>query len=187
MSNLQVRATVIGSHLKKEPTASPVLTKWWKLELTLATNFGSHAQMVTKFGGQILATKFGFVPDCWMWFHFIKECMYALSHQHTTKEADQHVKILTYFLIMADILFRKLVPGFHASWCLLKIYQKPNSRLDLKTNWICRRHAKVWSHPSHYTVHPPTPPWLPIGHSHGHQLSTHIPFVPCQSAPSFLK
>ena len=66
MSNLQLQvwATVIGSHLKKEPTASPVLTKWWKLELTLATNFGSHAQMVTKFGGQILATKFGFVPDC---------------------------------------------------------------------------------------------------------------------------
>ena len=47
---------------KKEPTASPVITKWWQLELTLA-NFGSHAQMVTKFGGQILATKFGFVPD----------------------------------------------------------------------------------------------------------------------------
>ena len=64
VSYLQVWATVIGSHLKKEPTASPVLTKWWKLELTLATNFGSHAQMVTKFGGQILAPKFGFVPDC---------------------------------------------------------------------------------------------------------------------------
>ena len=30
----------------------------------MSTNFGSHAQMVTKFGGQILATKFGFVPDC---------------------------------------------------------------------------------------------------------------------------
>ena len=41
-----------------------MLTKWWKLELTLATSFGSHAQMVTKFDGQILATKFGFVPDC---------------------------------------------------------------------------------------------------------------------------
>ena len=41
-----------------------MLTKWWKLELLLATNFGNHAQMVTKFGGQILATKFGFVPDC---------------------------------------------------------------------------------------------------------------------------
>ena len=54
----------IGSHLKKEQTASHVLTKLWKLELTMATNFGSHAQMVTKFGGQILANKFGFVPDC---------------------------------------------------------------------------------------------------------------------------
>ena len=35
-------------------TASPVLTKCWNWELTLATNFGSHAQMLTKFGGQIL-------------------------------------------------------------------------------------------------------------------------------------
>ena len=33
---------------------------WWKYELTLATKFGGHAQMVTKFGGQILVTKFGF-------------------------------------------------------------------------------------------------------------------------------
>ena len=30
----------------------------------LATNFGSPSQMVTKVGSQILATKFGFVPDC---------------------------------------------------------------------------------------------------------------------------
>ena len=29
----------------------------------LSTNFGSHVQMVTKFGGHILATKFGFVLD----------------------------------------------------------------------------------------------------------------------------
>ena len=42
-----------------------MLTKCWNREVTLATNFGSHAQMVTKFGGQNLATKFGFVPDCW--------------------------------------------------------------------------------------------------------------------------
>ena len=40
--------------------ASPVLTKW---ELTLATNFGNHAQIGTKVGGQILATICGFVPD----------------------------------------------------------------------------------------------------------------------------
>ena len=62
--NLQVWATIIGSHLAREPTASPVLTKCWNWELTLATNFGNHAQMVTKFGGQSLATKFGFVPNC---------------------------------------------------------------------------------------------------------------------------
>ena len=63
VSNLQVWATTIGSHLTREPTVSPVVTKWWNRELTLATNFGNHAQMVTKVGGQILATKFGFVPD----------------------------------------------------------------------------------------------------------------------------
>ena len=65
VSNLVVWATITGGHLSRKPTASPVLTKCWNWELILATNFGSHAQMVTKFGGQILATKFGFVPDCW--------------------------------------------------------------------------------------------------------------------------
>ena len=58
-------ATIIGSHLTRKPTVSPVLTKCWNWELRLATNFGSYAQMVIKFGGQNLATKFGFVPDCW--------------------------------------------------------------------------------------------------------------------------
>ena len=58
-------ATLIGSHLTREPTPSPVLTKWPLWELMLATNFGSPLQMVTKVGSQILATKFGFVPDCY--------------------------------------------------------------------------------------------------------------------------
>ena len=57
-------ATLIGSHLKREPTASPVLTKWSMWEQSFATNFGSPLQMVTKVGSRILATKFGFVPDC---------------------------------------------------------------------------------------------------------------------------
>ena len=64
VSNLQVWVNINGSHLEREPITSPVLTKCWNWELTLTTNFGSHAQMVTKFVGQILATKFGFVPDC---------------------------------------------------------------------------------------------------------------------------
>ena len=58
--NLQVRATIFGSHLTKEPKASSVLTKWWNWEPTFATNFGNDAKMVTKVGGQILATKLGF-------------------------------------------------------------------------------------------------------------------------------
>ena len=62
MSNLQVWAKIIGSYLTREPTASPVLTKWWNWELILATNFDSHAQMVIKVGGQVLATKFSLAP-----------------------------------------------------------------------------------------------------------------------------
>ena len=69
VSNLQVWATIVGNHLARELTVSPVLTKWWNWELTLATNFGTHAQMVTKFGDQILAIKFGFVPDWRHLFH----------------------------------------------------------------------------------------------------------------------
>ena len=39
-------------------------------ELMLATNFGSPLQMVTKVGSQILATKFGFVPDWYRDSHY---------------------------------------------------------------------------------------------------------------------
>ena len=38
MYYLQVWATLIVSHLTGEPAASPVLTKWWHSELTLATH-----------------------------------------------------------------------------------------------------------------------------------------------------
>ena len=51
-SNLEGLATLIGSHLTREPTASPVLTKGWKSELMLATNFGSLCPKVTKVGSQ---------------------------------------------------------------------------------------------------------------------------------------
>ena len=52
LSILEGLATLIGSHLTREPTASPVLTKWWKSELILATNFGSLCPKVTKVGSQ---------------------------------------------------------------------------------------------------------------------------------------
>ena len=56
-------ATIISSHLTRKPTASPVLTKSWNSELTVATNFGSHPQ--------ILATKFFFfftrLLKGWQW------------------------------------------------------------------------------------------------------------------------
>ena len=41
LSVLEGLATLIGSHLTREPTASPVLTKWSNWELMLATNFGN--------------------------------------------------------------------------------------------------------------------------------------------------
>ena len=49
---MQVWATFIGSHLTRERTSSPVLTKWWNRELKLATNFGNLCQTVTKVGTQ---------------------------------------------------------------------------------------------------------------------------------------
>ena len=56
MSILEGLATLIGSHLTREPTGRPVLTKWWKSELMLATSFGSLCPKVTNFGSQ----KFGY-------------------------------------------------------------------------------------------------------------------------------
>ena len=47
--------------------------------------------------------------------------------------------------------------------------------LEVEQNSIC--------HPSHDTVHPPTPPWLPIGHNHGHEWSIHIPFRSVSISP----
>ena len=56
--------TFIGSHLTREPTPSPVLTKWWNWELMLATNrlpiLAAHTQMVTQVGGQNFGYQFWF-------------------------------------------------------------------------------------------------------------------------------
>ena len=46
VSNLQVWTTIVASHLTREPTVSPVLTKWWNWELTLATNFSDHGYQI---------------------------------------------------------------------------------------------------------------------------------------------
>ena len=43
---------LLVADLTREPTASPALTKWWKWELMLATNFGNLCQMVTEVGSQ---------------------------------------------------------------------------------------------------------------------------------------
>ena len=52
MSIFEGLATLIGNLLTREPTASPVLTKCWKSELMLATNFDSLCPKVTEVGSQ---------------------------------------------------------------------------------------------------------------------------------------
>ena len=54
----------LASNKAPKPTVSPVLTKWWNWELMLASNFGNLCQMSPNLVAKILATKFGFVPDC---------------------------------------------------------------------------------------------------------------------------
>ena len=52
LSILEGLTSLIGSHLTREPTANPVLSKWLKWELMLVTNFGSLCPKVTNFGSQ---------------------------------------------------------------------------------------------------------------------------------------
>ena len=52
LSILEGLATLIGNHLTRERTASPVLIKRWKSELMLATNFGTLRPKFTKVGSQ---------------------------------------------------------------------------------------------------------------------------------------
>ena len=61
---------VIGSHLTREPTLSPVLNKCGNWELMLSTKFGSLCPKVTNFGSQNfgyqiwLCTRLGIVVAC---------------------------------------------------------------------------------------------------------------------------
>ena len=50
---------------------------------------------------------------------------------------------------------------------------------------MSRRHADIWSHSGHYLADLYTWPCSPNGHSHGHEWSTSISFVQCQSALPF--
>ena len=86
---------ITGSHLTREPTASPVLIRWWNWEQTLATNFGNHPQMVTKVGGHILAIKFGFVPDCkWMLSTLKQNIWYLIQNKQKISAWWRHVACL---------------------------------------------------------------------------------------------
>ena len=78
-------ATVIGSHLTREPTASPVLTKWWKLERTLATNFGNHACTNGWW------PKFGFGYQIWFCTRLISvEALWEIQLQEMSDHMRKH-------------------------------------------------------------------------------------------------
>ena len=88
LSILEGLATLIGSHLTREPQkASPLLTKWWNWELMLATNFCSLCPKVTNFGSQNFGYQIWFctrlftvkwVKSIKFWTHFtsflVAEC-----------------------------------------------------------------------------------------------------------------
>ena len=117
--------------MAREPTASPVLTKWWKWELILATNFGSHVQMVTKFGGQILAIKFGFVPDCLYWDSPLILLEYFNFSTRRNKKGNDIAFIAYSFIFSACVMlslgirkvgFLKIILTLFISWKLIVMY-----------------------------------------------------------------
>ena len=118
-SYLQVWATFIGSHLTRDPTASPVLTKWWNGELMLATNFGNLCQTVTKVGSQILATKFGFfsVPDCYG-AQFILDTIKTYLHfiQFLNLESWKTSFVTTFFDRQAPVYPAESIPWLLMTW-----------------------------------------------------------------------
>ena len=69
---------LLYSHLTREPTTSPVLTKWWNWELMLATNFDSLSQTVTKGGSQNFGYQFWFCTRLLRIF-FIVACRTKLA------------------------------------------------------------------------------------------------------------
>ena len=127
VSDLQVWATIIGSHLTRKPISSPVLTKCWNLELTLATNFGSHAQMATKFGGQILATKFGFVPDCSGHYH--KTSLMKREHWFRLWLGAIKEQALTWANVDSDLHYHMASLGHRVHWYF------NNSRCTWYSRW----------------------------------------------------
>ena len=153
-------ATLFGSHLSREPTASPVLTKQCNQELTLATSFGSHAQMVAKFGGQILATKFGFVPDWLMWMKcmplycfwmlwnkqcYLSDCWYystamyllhTCCHNWPGGRFKNVYELLTLRALKISVLYK-----IHISQCMGKIFCVEFQRVPLKFHTKYRVHT----------------------------------------------
>ena len=83
-------------HLTSEPTASPVLTKWWNLEIMLATNFGSPykwlPKLVAKFwlpnlvlyqtdiGGQNFDPQGSFFTQAWKYSQYACKPSFRVWH-----------------------------------------------------------------------------------------------------------
>ena len=88
LSILEGLATLIGSHLTREPTASPVLTKWWKSELMLATNFGSLCPKVTNLSKLIRSLQVNYLfdrPEASKWMELSGSLRVHLHHDRYVK------------------------------------------------------------------------------------------------------
>ena len=65
--------------LTREPTASPVLTKWWNQELMLATSFGSICPKVTNFCSQNFGNQIWFCTRLIIVKMWCSSCQQQLS------------------------------------------------------------------------------------------------------------
>ena len=104
LSILEGLATLIGSHLTREPTAGPVLTKWWHWELILATNFGSLCPKVTNYGSQNFGYQIWFCTRLFISLIFL----HVLSYRFL-KLSDFPETIFLWVLLLKTFLYLSYV------------------------------------------------------------------------------
>ena len=114
MSILEGLAPLIGSHMAREPTASPVLTKWWNWKLMLATKFGSLCTEVISFGSQNFGSQ--------IWF-----CARLLRSLVTIFFFFIYLKSVTISIIVCRHLGRKK--------CLICMRQGVQKKIDFSSWW----------------------------------------------------
>ena len=88
-------ATFTGSHLTREPTAIPVLTKWWNWELILATNFGNLCTNVTKVGSPNFGYRIWFCTRLFRrWASYLNQSWLGFRMPYTVRWHNKAVNFL---------------------------------------------------------------------------------------------